>query len=130
MEDRKLTVRAVERALDILLCFTADSDLGLTEIASKIGLHKSTVHRLLTTLEDRGFVVRNAETENIDLASAFGSYPRICPKATSRRCCYSLQWKDYVIVWARRSAYTYGTAACVFAYKPCRAIRRSAGLRL
>lgn len=67
MEDRKLTVRAVERALDILLCFTADSDLGLTEIASKIGLHKSTVHRLLTTLEDRGFVVRNAETEKYRL---------------------------------------------------------------
>jgi|GEM_PF-5280809 len=36
MEDRKLTVRAVERALDILLCFTQDRDLGLTEIASKI----------------------------------------------------------------------------------------------
>ncbi|MDQ0495217.1 MULTISPECIES: IclR family transcriptional regulator [Paenibacillus] len=67
MEDRKLTVRAVERALDILLCFTADSDLGLTEIASKIGLHKSTVHRLLTTLEDRGFVVRNAATEKYRL---------------------------------------------------------------
>ncbi|KAA2297185.1 IclR family transcriptional regulator, partial [Clostridioides difficile] len=28
MEDRKLTVRAVERALDILLCFTTRSDLG------------------------------------------------------------------------------------------------------
>lgn len=37
MEDRKLTVRAVERALDILLCFTTRSDLGLTEIASQIG---------------------------------------------------------------------------------------------
>lgn len=66
-QDRKLTVRAVERALDILLCFTEQSDLGLTEISGKIGLHKSTVHRLLTTLEDRGFVVRNPSTEKYRL---------------------------------------------------------------
>jgi len=67
VEDRKLTVRAVERALDILLCFTKDSDLGLTEIASQIGLHKSTVHRLLATLEDKGFLLRNEATEKYSL---------------------------------------------------------------
>ncbi|WP_017812655.1 MULTISPECIES: IclR family transcriptional regulator [Paenibacillus] len=67
MEDRKLTVRAVERALDILLCFTRSSDLGLTEIASEIGLHKSTVHRLLATLEEKGFVVRNSATDKYRL---------------------------------------------------------------
>lgn len=66
-DDRKLTVRAVERALDILLCFTRDSDLSLTEIAASIGLHKSTVHRLLTTLEDRGFITRNPATEKYRL---------------------------------------------------------------
>lgn len=67
MEDRKLTVRAVERALDILLCFTQDSDLGLTEIAAKIDLHKSTVHRLLATLEEKGFLIRNPATEKYRL---------------------------------------------------------------
>ncbi|MFB5268603.1 IclR family transcriptional regulator [Paenibacillus enshidis] len=67
MEDRKLTVRAVERALDIMMCFTEATDLGLTEIAAKIGLHKSTVHRLLTTLEERGFIIRNAATEKYRL---------------------------------------------------------------
>ncbi|MEK5234659.1 IclR family transcriptional regulator [Paenibacillus sp. FSL L8-0470] len=68
MEDRKLTVRAVERALDILLCFTKENDdLSLTEIAAKIGLHKSTVHRLLTTLEEKGFLMRNESTEKYRL---------------------------------------------------------------
>lgn len=67
MEDRKLTVRAVERALDILMCFTKGTDLGLTEIASEIELHKSTVHRLLTTLEEKGFVARDASTEKYRL---------------------------------------------------------------
>lgn len=66
-DDRKLTVRAVERALDILLVFTQDRDLSLTEIASAIGLHKSTVHRLLTTLEDKGFISRDAATEKYRL---------------------------------------------------------------
>ncbi|MWV45593.1 helix-turn-helix domain-containing protein [Paenibacillus sp. HJL G12] len=67
MEDRKLTVRAVERALDILMCFTKSSELGLTEIAGLIDLHKSTVHRLMTTLEEKGFVVRDAATEKYRL---------------------------------------------------------------
>ena len=52
------TVRAVERALDVLLCFRAKDELGLTEISKMVGLHKSTVHRLLATLETRGFVRR------------------------------------------------------------------------
>ncbi|CAM3059424.1 IclR family transcriptional regulator [Paenibacillus sediminis] len=67
MEDRKLTVRAVERALDILMCFTKNTDLSLTEIAAQIDLHKSTVHRLLNTLEERGFVIRNHATEKYRL---------------------------------------------------------------
>lgn len=67
MEERKLTVRAVERALDILLCFTKQRDLSLTEIAGEISLHKSTVHRLLTTLEEKGFVIRDSATEKYRL---------------------------------------------------------------
>ncbi|MNJ23087.1 IclR family transcriptional regulator [Paenibacillus bouchesdurhonensis] len=67
MEDRKLTVRAVERALDILMCFTKGNEFGLTEIASSIGLHKSTVHRLMTTLEEKGFVIRDTATEKYRL---------------------------------------------------------------
>ena len=54
----KGTVRAVDRALDVLLCFRTKDELGLTEISKMIGLHKSTVHRLLATLETRGFVRR------------------------------------------------------------------------
>lgn len=67
MEDRKLTVRAVERALDILMCFTKDGELALTEISSQIGLHKSTVHRLMATLEEKGFVVRDSRTDKYRL---------------------------------------------------------------
>lgn len=62
VEERgKLTVRAVERALDILMCFANEHDMSLTELAARVGLNKSTVHRLMTTLEDRGFVLKNGD---------------------------------------------------------------------
>ncbi|TVY03222.1 IclR family transcriptional regulator [Cohnella terricola] len=67
MEEEKRTVRAVERALDVLLCFVSGHEWGLTEIAGRVGLHKSTVHRLLATLEDKGFVIRDAATEKYRL---------------------------------------------------------------
>lgn len=67
MEDAKLTVRAVERALDILLCFADAAELSLTEIAGKVGLHKSTVHRLLASLEGKGFVLRDPASEKYRL---------------------------------------------------------------
>ncbi|CAM3618060.1 IclR family transcriptional regulator [Marinicrinis lubricantis] len=67
MEEGKSTVRSVERALDILLCFTEHQEWAMTEIASKVNLHKSTVHRLLASLEHKGFVTRNPETDKYKL---------------------------------------------------------------
>lgn len=67
MEEGKLTVRAVERALDILLCFTEAEDLNLTEISARVGLHKSTVHRLLASLEGKGFIIRDQASERYRL---------------------------------------------------------------
>jgi len=52
------TVRAVDRALDVLLCFAETPQLTLSEIAARTGLHKSTAHRLLASLEAKGFVAR------------------------------------------------------------------------
>ena len=61
--DGSNSVRAVDRALDVLLCFTAQSPaLNMTQISERIGIHKSTVHRLLATLERRNFVRRESET--------------------------------------------------------------------
>jgi len=62
-----MTVRAVERALDILLCFLDRKDLTLTEISKMVSLNKSTVYRLLSSLEKKGFLLRNHETEKYSL---------------------------------------------------------------
>ncbi len=56
-------IRAVERALNVLLCFSRQTpELTLTEISKKVDIHKSTVHRILTTLEEKHFVERDKST--------------------------------------------------------------------
>ncbi len=55
----QLTVRAVQRAFDLLGCFSPTSPtLTLSEFARASGLAVSTVSRLLGTLEAAGFVAR------------------------------------------------------------------------
>jgi IclR family transcriptional regulator, KDG regulon repressor len=55
-----LSVRAVERALDILLCFTAEEPVrSLSQVAESVHLSKPTVHRLLATLEKKQFIAKD-----------------------------------------------------------------------
>lgn len=53
-------IQAIERAVSILNAFTADDpELGVTELAERVGLHKSTVHRFMVNLDAAGLVERN-----------------------------------------------------------------------
>lgn len=63
----KRTVRSVERALDILLSFTESTELTLTQISTHVQLNKSTVYRLLASLEKKGFVMKNTDTDKYRL---------------------------------------------------------------
>lgn len=53
---------SVLSSLDVLECFATEEELGVTQIALRIGVAKSTAHRLLTTLAARGMVERDAES--------------------------------------------------------------------
>ena len=54
-------VRAVERALQILDCFDDQHpEMGVSEIAQAVGLHKATTHRIVTTLVHYGYLERAA----------------------------------------------------------------------
>ncbi|MCB0913044.1 MAG: IclR family transcriptional regulator [Propionibacteriaceae bacterium] len=56
-------IQAIERAVAILGVFTADEpDLRVSDIAQRLGLHKSTVHRFLVNLEAAGMVEKSART--------------------------------------------------------------------
>jgi IclR family transcriptional regulator, KDG regulon repressor len=66
------SVRSVERALDILLCFSLEKPTySLTQIAEHVGMHKSTIHRLLSTLEAKRFVSRSKTTGMYQLGFRF-----------------------------------------------------------
>lgn len=53
-------LQSVNNALHILESFSEDGpELGVSEISKRLGLGKSTVYRLLMTLERRGFVEQN-----------------------------------------------------------------------
>lgn len=59
---------AVTHALRVLRCFSVDEPLlGVTEIAARVGLHKSTVSRLLATLEQENVVERDPQTRRYRL---------------------------------------------------------------
>ena len=52
----KATVQSIDRALSIVEALAGEKEgLGVTEISTRVGLHKSTVHRLLSALGERGF---------------------------------------------------------------------------
>lgn len=54
-----MPVQTVDRAIAVLNILNASQrELSLTEISDRLGLHKSTVHRLLASLEKGGLVSR------------------------------------------------------------------------
>ncbi len=56
-------VRSVDRAASLLLALGESAgEAGVTELARRLGLHKSTASRLLATLERRGLVEQDEET--------------------------------------------------------------------
>lgn len=60
---------AISRAFDVLGCFTSASQhLGLTEISRNSGLAKTTAFRIVYTLEELGYLIRNPVTRKYRLA--------------------------------------------------------------
>jgi DNA-binding IclR family transcriptional regulator len=63
-------VTAVRHAVQILRSFSADApQIGVSEIARRVGLHKSSVSRLVATLEQDHLVERDRETGRIRLGA-------------------------------------------------------------
>jgi len=55
-------IQSVDRALNILDLFDEHTkELKITEISAMIGLHKSTVHSLLKTLQSHGYIDQDSE---------------------------------------------------------------------
>jgi IclR family KDG regulon transcriptional repressor len=67
-EKAEYIVQSVDRALDILESFDYhQEELGVTELANKLNLHKNNVFRLLATLEVRRYIEQDKKSGNYRL---------------------------------------------------------------
>ena len=65
------SVRAVGRALDVLLAFSAEhKELSAGELAQRVELSRPTLYRLLYTLETKGFITSFGEPQRFKLGPA------------------------------------------------------------
>lgn len=71
-EGQSRSIAAVERAMDVLLYFgrAEQPDLGVTEIATALGLTKAAVHRILTALRSRELITVDPATRRYALGHA------------------------------------------------------------
>jgi IclR family KDG regulon transcriptional repressor len=61
-------IQSVSHALDVIEEISKSTgEIGVTDLAKRLKLHKNNVFRLLATLELRGYVEQNMETENYRL---------------------------------------------------------------
>ena len=68
MQHEKNTHHSLEKALKVLLSFMPyNQEAGTLELSKHLGLHKSTVSRLLRVLESYGFLQQNPQTRKFTL---------------------------------------------------------------
>src|SRR2546430_9548033 len=60
-------VQSLDRALEILKLLGSEPEMRVTDLARRLEVHKSTVFRLLSTLEEHGLVEQNPSTEKYRL---------------------------------------------------------------
>lgn len=55
-------IQSVYTAVDVLECLMREEEVGVSDVARRLGIAKSTAHRLLTTLCSRDLAERNPDT--------------------------------------------------------------------
>lgn len=63
-------IESVDNALKLLLLFTEQKSIGVSEASKLIGVAASTAHRLLSMLQYYGFVSQNPKTRSYEVGSA------------------------------------------------------------
>jgi DNA-binding IclR family transcriptional regulator len=73
---RSATVQSVDRALMVMEIIATLGQAGVTEIAAELGVHKSTVSRLISVLEARGYVEQLSDRGKYRLGFAIARLAR------------------------------------------------------
>ena len=79
-------MKSLKKAIDVLTCFSASQpELGVTEISERLGIQKSTIHNILATFEQNGFVEQDARTRKYRLGLAILSLGNVVREGLSLR---------------------------------------------
>src|SRR5438093_13243716 len=65
-------VQSLDRALEILRLLGSEPEMRVTDLARRLEVHKSTVFRLLSTLQQHGLVEQNPTTEQYRPGNGLG----------------------------------------------------------
>lgn len=58
----EIKVKSLQKALEILNSFTKKPVLGVTEVSDELGIHKTTVHNIMSTLKAMEYLEQDEET--------------------------------------------------------------------
>jgi len=68
VKSNKGKLKSIDKVLDLLEFLSVnEQDAGVTEINKKLHMGLSTIHRMLTTLKSRGYVIQNLDTRKYRL---------------------------------------------------------------
>lgn len=70
MKDNEVKMKSLQKALLVLNCFTQSPLLGVSEISEMLGLYKSNVHNILSTLKAMNYVEQDTSSGKYRLSVA------------------------------------------------------------
>lgn len=126
-EDEK-SVRTVDRALSILDCFTREHPkLSLNEISKMIHLSPSTVSRIIATLENRNYLVRDSQSLLYSLGYRLTNLGALCLETSDLREIakpYLVELRDYYNESVGLYVLNKGQRVCVDCVQSTQSLRR------
>lgn len=114
-------VQSIDRVFDIVEALSSSPHgMSLTDLAAAVGLHVSTVHRLLASLSSRGYVQKDIETGKYRLTLKMF-------EVGSRAACgvNLVSIARHTLSGSRSSAARPSTLSHAWAMKSCTSIRRT-----
>lgn len=107
-------VKSLARAMRVLECFSvAEPELGVSEIAKKLGMQKSTIYNILSTFQQNGYISQNTKTNkyflgmkflhlsyivnrHLSLREVFLPYMVRISEATKQTCFFAVRYRQEV----------------------------------
>jgi Transcriptional regulator len=79
-------IKSLSKALNLLECFSVERpELGITDLCNMLGLYKSNVHNIVSTLEKHGYLMKNPQTSKYRLGTRILRLSHIISKTLRER---------------------------------------------